>query len=322
MRTFDVTHLAARRSFKLQESESMDSLKRERSMCVFSCILLSRANGFIRCYRVHMTLEEALELGRPPSPKLKQWSRQEPTVNNWRRPLPRYNGSPRNYFKSEKDRSLSPRHSCGSRSRSRSRPPKYCRKDSRSRSSDYRRTASRSRSPDSRRRASRSRSPKHRRRDSRLRSRSPEYGNDSDCYKRGCFKMGKHCRHRSPSSSPPRNSHKARARSHSSSGGEREYCGPEPPPPPSNAVYPPTPKTAPPSKSASGSNTPSIVARLRRECSATRADIASAATRGRLLESQLAVLSASSPPSGDNSASFSLFLLSFEKRHILIQIPS
>ncbi|KAJ7176790.1 hypothetical protein C8R46DRAFT_1077332 [Mycena filopes] len=290
IRAFDVEHLAARRSFKLKESAYVQTLKSGRSI-------------------VHMTLEESFEPGRPPSsrahprlcsplpspralegdtkPKAEQKSKRQrvrsprpslPAVNNRhipRRPLARHNGSPRSYFKSEKERSPSPGYSYPSRSRSRSRSPKYRRNDSRSPSPHYRRASSRSRSPPYRRRnASRSSSPGRKRRS--WRSRSPSYGSDNDSHRRG---------RRAPyngnrSRSPPR---------------ERspEYYGPEPPP---ASSHHPTPPPTSSMKTTVESGNSSIVARLTREYHATRRDIAAAAARGRAVAGQLAVLSATSVP--------------------------
>ncbi|KAJ7751159.1 hypothetical protein B0H16DRAFT_1799491 [Mycena metata] len=142
-----------------------------------------------------------------------------------------------------------------SHSRSRSRSPRSCSPKDRGRTlPEYRRRASRSRSPDH-----------HRRKESRSRSRSSDY---SDFHRRGRFKTKYTC---TLSPAPP---------SKPENGREPEYYGPEQPPPPSSGVL------KPPSKSslASVGIRESIVARLARECAATRRDIADAATRGRLLE--------------------------------------
>ncbi|KAJ7779219.1 hypothetical protein B0H16DRAFT_1501953 [Mycena metata] len=280
MRTFNVDQVAGKRVFSLKEKAYVENLKRDR------CI-------------VNLTLEESFELGRPsplrprlhslaqppkpladdakPSKQKTQTKRRArsprpflPARNDWhvprRRPLTRYNGSPRSYFKNEeKDRSLSTGYPYDSHSRSRSRSPRSCSpKDRRKTSLEYRRRASRSRSPD------------HRRKESRSRSRSSNY---SDVHRRGRFKTKYRC---TLSPAPP---------SKSENGREPEYYGFDLPPPPSSGVL------KPPSKSslASVGIRESIVARLTRECAATRRDIADAATRGRLLEWQLALLSASSP---------------------------
>ncbi|KAJ7040985.1 hypothetical protein C8F04DRAFT_1081272, partial [Mycena alexandri] len=301
IRMFDVDHLPGMRVFSLKETAYIDILKRERSI-------------------VHLTLEESFELGRPPPPpprprlpsltqlpklleddtklaKQKTKTKRQPgpwpflpAVNDWhvprRRPLARYNGSPRSYFKSEEqDRSIS---LYGSRQRSRSRSPKY---RSRSCSPKYRRRTSRPYSPDNRR----SRSPDHRRKDSRSRSRSRSPGY-SDSHKRGRFKP-QYSRDRSSrcafSPSPPRKSETSRIRS------EPEYHDSELPPPPSKTASDPKTKSSLANTGTGIINvdisTPSIVARLTREYAATRRDIANAAARGRLLEGQLALLSGGAP---------------------------